>query len=164
LLTTIGYRDSKIATMRMHLDDIASIVDETIADDDEAGRLLTTIGYALDHMFGLGHMDGAHEPSCRVREHDRASAKGREKSLETRQGKAEVWLTSVRSIWWDKRGRFPKVGRLRPGGMSQKGLAQWILTNYTGVADPDRPRAVVIPNLPTDEESLVTAFKKWEKD
>jgi len=100
----------------------------------------------------------------RVREHGRARADGRKTGLETRQTSAAAWRTSVRSIWWDKRGQVPKVGRLRPGAMSQGRLAQWILDNCTRVMDPDRPRAVVIPNLPTDEGTLIKAFKKWERD
>src|ERR1700722_4768100 len=54
--------DNEAAVMRMHLDDIASIIDETIDADDKAGLLMRTIGYVLDHASGLGRIEGEHQP------------------------------------------------------------------------------------------------------
>ena len=127
---------------------------------------------AIEFAFELGKaaIVGEADPvaAARLMAGMKAMADGRRngigESLRRRQAKAEGWRMSVRSIWWDKRGQFPKVGRLRPGAMSQRGLAQWILNNHTGVTDPDRPRAVVIPHLPTDEGMLIKAFKEWERD
>jgi hypothetical protein len=57
----------------------------------------------------------------------------------------------VREIWFEKRGRYPKRGRLRPGAMSQRRLAEWILATKSD-----------IPNLPRNEQSLIDAFQEWE--
>jgi hypothetical protein len=59
--------DNETAVMRMHLDDIGSIIDATIADDDKAGLLMRTIGYALDSASGLGRMEGEHLPGSELR-------------------------------------------------------------------------------------------------
>jgi hypothetical protein len=59
--------DTETANMRVHLDEIANIVDETIADDDKAGLLMRTIGYAFGSMHGLGGMEGSHEPESELR-------------------------------------------------------------------------------------------------
>ena len=59
--------DNENALMRMHLDNIASIIDDAIGDDDRAGLLMRTIGYALDHMSGLGRIQGENEPRSELR-------------------------------------------------------------------------------------------------
>jgi hypothetical protein len=146
-------RDNEIAVMRMHLGDIASIIDETVADDNKAGLLLRTIGYALDGMFGLGHLSGGNEPGRRLWERDAARELGWRKGIKTNQEKAALWHAPVKDIWFEKRGRYPKKGRRRPGAMSQPRLAGWILDNH---AD--------IPNLPANEQSLIDAFQKWERE
>jgi hypothetical protein len=140
-----------------NIDGLASLV-RRMVPTNIAEKQQFAVAVAIAYEMGKSGMNGYREGMT-----DRRRHKGQKKSIETRQWKAKVWLTSVRSIWRDKRGRFPKVGRLRPGAMSRLGLAQWILDNCTRVTDPDRPRAVVIPNLPTSEESLIKAFKKWEK-
>ena len=60
-------RDNETAGMRMHLDNIAEIISMNINDDEAAGLLMRTIGYALDRMFGLGRIDGKHEPESELR-------------------------------------------------------------------------------------------------
>jgi hypothetical protein len=144
-------RDNEIAVLRMHLGDIVSIIDETVADDDKAGLLFSTIGYALDQMFGLGRIDGRNEPSRRLAERDAAREIGYRKGIETNQAKATLWHQPVRNIWLEKRARYPKRGRLRPGAMSQRRLAEWILANKSD-----------IPHLPRNEQSLIDAFQEWE--
>ena len=127
---------------------------------------------AIEFAFELGKaaIVGKADPvaAARLIAGMKALAHGRQngidKSLRKRRANAEAWETSVRSIWWEKRGQVPKVGRLRPGAMSQRRLAQWIFDNCTRVMDPDQPRAVVIPTLPTDEETLIKAFREWEQD
>jgi hypothetical protein len=91
--------DNEIAKMREHLDEIASIIDETVADDDKAGLLLATIGYAFDRIFGLGRIQGGNEPGRRLRERDAARELGARERGKQLTAKAAEWHKPVRPIW-----------------------------------------------------------------
>jgi hypothetical protein len=106
---TLGFvRDNEIAKMREHLDDIVSIIDETITDDDRAGHLMRTIGYAIDGVFGLGRIDGGNEPGRRLRERDEGVRKGGENGWgdKKRKDADSRWRNDGWKIYWEKRGQF----------------------------------------------------------
>ena len=151
-LTPGFVRDNEIAKMREHLDDIARIVDETITDDDKAGLLLRTFGYALDAMFGLGRIDGGNEPGRRLRERDAARELGARERGKQLTAKAAEWHKIVRPIWWEKRGRHIAAGQKRPNP-SQERLANQIIDGRHGK----------ILGLPSVGQVWDT-IKAWEKE
>jgi hypothetical protein len=145
-------RDSEMANMRMHLEDIASIIEDTIADDDKAGLLMQTIGYALDSMYRLGGVDRSFEPGCRLRDKSRSARLGGDVRGEQQQDEAAEWRKEAWPIWWEKRGQYPKSVRRRK--MSQEKLAQEI-------HDELRDR---VPGLPKCGQIHWTIKNVWEKE
>ena len=144
-------RDNEIARMREHLDDITRIVDETIIDDDKAGLLLRTFGYALDAMFDLGRIDGGNEPGRRLRERDAARELGARERGKQLTAKAAEWHARVWPIWWEKRGQHIAAGQKRPNP-SQQRLANQIIDGRHGE----------ILGLPGVGQVWAT-IKSWEK-
>jgi hypothetical protein len=147
-----GYvRDSQMFNMRLHLDEIASIVDEAIADDDEAGLLMRTIGYALDSMYGLGGIDRSFEPERRLAEKAAAGKLGTQRGVATNKEKATSWHAIIKPVWWEKRGKFPKSERRRRC-LSQRRLAERIAADFEDKVD----------QLPGADQ-IEWTFKQWEK-
>jgi hypothetical protein len=136
--------------MRMHLDDISDIIDETIADDDKAGLLMLTISYALRGAEGHGRAEGAYEPECRLREKSRATRLGGDVRGEQQQDEAAEWRDAAWPIWWEKRGQLPKNVRRRE--MPQEKLARAILDALKGK----------VPGLPKYDQILWTIKNVWE--
>jgi hypothetical protein len=151
-LTPGFVRDNEIARMREHLDDISSIIAETIIDDDKAGLLLATIGYALDSMFGLGRTEGGNEPGRRLRERDAARELGARERGKQLTAKAAEWHKRVRPVWWAKRGRHIAAGQKRPNP-SQERLANQIIDGHHG-------KIVGLPGV----GQVWDTIKAWEKE
>ncbi len=59
-------RDNETAGMRMHLDNIAEIISMNINDDEAADMADEDYRLRFDRMFGLGRIDGKHEPELRT--------------------------------------------------------------------------------------------------
>jgi hypothetical protein len=139
-----------VDVMRMHFDDIFSIIDETIADDDKAGLLMLTIYYALGTAEGHGRTEGRRELEAREREKSRATKLGGDVRGEQQQDEAAEWRNAAWPIWWEKRGQFPKSVRRRE--MPQEKLAHEILDELKGK----------VPGLPKYDQILWTIKNVWE--
>jgi hypothetical protein len=96
--------ENEIAVMRMHLDDIDSIIEETIADDARAGLLMRSIGYALDCASGLGRIEGDHPPASELRaRREKRRVPGLITGAENKAD-AEERHTALKSLWVKERG------------------------------------------------------------
>jgi hypothetical protein len=93
-------RDRKINIMSRHLGNIAAIVNETVVDDEKAGLLMRTVGYALDYMANLGRIDGEHGPSCELR-YDAALRKkgGNERATRNKAEALAKWDYEPMRLW-----------------------------------------------------------------
>ena len=151
-LTPGFVRENEIASMRSHLDDIASIIDETVADDDKAELLMRTIGYAFGGMFDLGRTEGGNEPGRRLRERDAARELGARERGKQLTAEAAEWHKRVRPIWWEKRGQHIDAGQKRPN-LSQERLANQIIDGRHGK----------ILGLPSVGQVWYT-IKAWERE
>lgn len=152
--------------MRMHFDDIFSIIDETIADDDKAGLLMLTIYYALGTAEGHGRTEGRRELEAREREKASAGLVGTERGVATNQDKAAAWHKEAGPIWWEKRGRFLVEGGRRPK-TSQESLAKKLDEDEAlrkRVSELPGYEKGVSPKLPGYAQILWTIKNIWEKE
>jgi hypothetical protein len=116
--------------MSRHLENIAAIVNETVVDDEKAGLLMRTIGYALDYMANLGRIDGEYGPSCELRD-DAAFRKkgGDERSARYAAERDARWRNEGEKIWQERYADLPPDD---PNRITVEKLAQDIQGEVAG--------------------------------
>jgi hypothetical protein len=84
-----------------------------IVDDDEAGRMLRNVAYAITHAFELGRGAGESPPirdlhRRRIRARPGRQEGGRNGGGRAKRESAAEWHRAAWPIWWDACGQYPQ--------------------------------------------------------
>jgi hypothetical protein len=122
-----------ISSMCKRLDDIADLVGECVEDDEKAGLLMETIGYAIDDMADFERNEGAAAPRRELASYDALHAtrkSGGDDRGAHLAAEADVrWRSEGEKIWLE---RYAHLAPNDPNRITVEGLAVLLQDDIAG--------------------------------